>query len=146
MNDSIEEFLKEIVISKKEEMKINKFQIENMKINSIFVKNKENGKKMIVEKNTKLFSEINENILNENDTLDFKVEIEVVQFGKRNFGNENISIENKEEKELKKKRYIDKNGNIFFVLKGKNWIKINYKNKLKNKKWIYKKIKIKIKL
>ena len=120
MKESIEEFLKEDLISKKEEMKINKFQIENMKINSIFVKNKENEKKMVVEKNTKLFSEINENILNENDTLDLEVEIEVVQFGKRNFGNENISIENKEEKELKKKRYIDKNENIFFVLKGKN--------------------------
>ena len=113
-------------------MKINKFQIENMKINSIFVKNKENGKKM-VEKNTKLFSEINENILNENDTLDFEVEIEVVQFGEKKIESENISLENKEEKELKKKRYIDKNGNIFFVLKGKNNKKIKNKIKTINK-------------
>ena len=100
-------------------MKINKFQTENMKINSIFVKNKENDKKMVVEKNIKLIFEINENILNENNTLDFKVEIELIQFGERNFENELCSLENKEEGEFKKKRYIDRNGNIFFVLKGK---------------------------
>ena len=79
--------MKENLVSKKKEMKINKFQTENMKINSIFVKNKENDKKMVVEKNIKLIFEINENILNENNTLDFKVEIELIQFRERNFEN-----------------------------------------------------------
>ena len=102
MVDSVEEKLnlKNILNSKKKQLIINKFQIENKKINSIFIK-KENKEIVFIDKNIKVFSEIDENILNESDSLDFGVEIEIIPFGKFEFENEKIFIENKDEKKKK---------------------------------------------
>ena len=118
MKDLIEENLKENLISKKKEMKINKFQIENIKINSILIKIKKEDKEENIDlnKNIKFFFELNKNILLENEVIDFGVEIEIIPFGQSKFENESIIFENKE---LGKKRIFDENGNIFILLKGK---------------------------
>ena len=115
----------EIIASKKKKIKINKFQIENMRINSIIIKNKieieqeEKEENVTLNKNIKFFFEINKSLLMKNEIIDFGVEIEIIPFGQPKFENESKIIEYKNEEELKKKRYIQKNGNIFILLKGK---------------------------
>ena len=71
-----------------------------MKINSITM----NNDYFIQE--LKLFSDIDINCLNQHEILSFKIEVELISFGKTKFGEK---YENNE-----KKRFIDKNGNVYF--------------------------------
>ena len=125
MKESVVSIVNEIIASKKKKIKINKFQIENMRINSIIIKNKieieqeEKEENVTLNKNIKFFFEINKSLLMKNEIIDFGVEIEIIPFGQPKFENESKIIEYKNEEELKKKRYIQKNGNIFILLKGK---------------------------
>ena len=68
--------------NRKREKKINSFQIENLKIKSIFYY--KNNEKIEIKKEEKL-SEIDEKLIYENHTIDFYVEIEMIQFGKKTF-------------------------------------------------------------
>ena len=98
--ESFIEFLTNFLFLNQKEMKILKFQIENMKINSITM----NNDYFIQE--LKLFSDIDINCLNQHEILSFKIEVELISFGKTKFGEK---YENNE-----KKRFIDKNGNVYF--------------------------------
>ena len=126
LNESIEENfkLREILISRKKEMKINFFQIEKMRMNSLFIKNEKNKEKNTI-KYIKLFSDIKESLLNESDILDVGVEVEILPFGKFEFENEFAISDNKQEIS-QKKRCLDSDENIF-VYQGKK--------KIKNKKF-----------
>ena len=110
-SSSIEEFTKKLNLTsflkmKKEEMKINLFQIEKMKLNSIHVNKNE------YKNNENSFVDIFQNFQNnEGEIVDLIVEIELYPFGKRNFKpEENFG------KEFKI-RLFDQKGNIVVVNK-----------------------------
>ena len=98
-------------------MKINDFQIEKMKINSVILRNKKREK--INEKNIKIFNQLEENILFDNHTIDFSVRVDLVSFG--NFDLEDkdkIYVKSKDDKIERKLRFYDYEGNIFFFIRG----------------------------
>ena len=82
-----------------------------MKINKIFVNDK------LIDKRVEYFSEINEKIIQEKITPEFKFEIELVQFGKCNFSEEREANVFQKKGEIRT-RYFDEDGNIFFLLNG----------------------------
>lgn len=98
-------------------MKINTTQIDKLKINSIFVKNEK------ISNNIKIFSEINEKILNENDTLNFVIEIELISFGSQTFENKDSSTQQNSLEYNSEKRSFNKNGDIVILKNGKKIIK-----------------------
>ena len=130
--------LKQILMFNKKEMIINDFQIKNMKVKSILLKNEKKMKNdvIVIDNGNTYFSKIKKKILYNNIILDFSVQIELIPFGKSEFDDENILVENeKKENELtEKKRFFDKSGNIVFLLNGKNKNKNKNKNKIKIKK------------
>ena len=102
-------------------MKINSYQIENANINSVFLHffNKDNQKeKLDLNENIEYFSQIEESILNKNETLEMSVEIEVIPFGKSDFEDEDGEKKEEELYQENKERYVDQKGNIFFILEG----------------------------
>ena len=119
MKSSIVDTLKESLKISKNEIKLNQFQLENLRIKNVYLKGA-NQEKILLEKNTKLFSEINKYFLENNGEIDFGVEIEIIPFGKLKFEKENTQIKKKNNTEMRKKRYIDLKGNIFFHLNGNN--------------------------
>ena len=89
----------------KDKFVLTKFQIENMKISSVYI----NNKKEILSNQEKTFSQIEKSILEENEFLDFDVEIEMIPFGEQQFrdtSEENEIVENK------KKRQYNQKGNV----------------------------------
>ena len=111
MKDSIVSNIKLILLNDQKKLKINPFQIDNMKINKIFVNDK------LIDKRVEYFSEINEKIIQEKITPEFKFEIELVQFGKCNFSEEREANVFQKKGEIRT-RYFDEDGNIFFLLNG----------------------------
>ena len=74
-------------------------------------------------KNEIHFFDVNKNVLDEDFVIELKFEIDLVPFGKREFDNQNerkIFLLNKKFNNNKKiERYLDDEGNIFFLLSGK---------------------------
>lgn len=93
--------MKNELLKNKSLLKINSFQIENMKINSVYVNNKQL-------KNEKYFYEFG---TNEKEIIDIKIEIELIPFGKFEF-EEKDCFENT----TTIKRFLDKDGNIVFPI------------------------------
>ena len=90
-------------------MKINLFQIENMRISKLIIV-QSNQERILVEKKNH-FSEIEEKLLKENEIIELFLEIELLPFGKFVFGKE-------ESKKEIKGRHIDGEGNIIIVISG----------------------------
>ena len=117
MKDPIKEYFKfhRIVSYNKKVFKLNFFQIDNIKLKSIFLIDQNTKQKHFIDEKINLFSDIDQNILRQNHILQFGIDIEVIPFGKFKFDN---NPEHDVNLKTDFPRSLDEKGNITVYLKG----------------------------